>query len=132
MASTIGAMNIVDVAASSAAREGALTPIAAGAYRLLLTRIEGRVYAISQQCPHLGFSMARGTLSGSTVECPWHGSTFDCRTGKNLDWVCAFAGVPMPRWSHSLIALGKKPAPLRTFVVEERAGRLLVSLPGDE
>ena len=122
------AMMVLDVGPSVAARAGTLTPAMAGPHRILLTRIDGRAYAVSQTCPHLGFSMARARLSGSTVTCPWHGSTFDCRTGENIDWVCAFAGVQMPRWSHALIALGKRPSPLRTFPVDERDGRLYVSL----
>lgn len=125
-------MTTVDIAAAYTVSEGALTPVAVGVHRLLLTRIEGRVYAISERCPHLGFSMARGTVSGTAIRCPWHGSTFDCRTGQNLDWVCAFAGIPMPRWSHAMIALGKRPTPVQTFEVEERAGRLFVAVPGDE
>lgn len=125
-------MMMLDIGPSAVAQTGSLTPVAAGCQRLLLTRIDGRPYAFSQACPHLGFSMARATLSGSTIMCPWHGSTFDCRTGENLDWVCAFAGVPMPRWSHAMIALGKKPSPMTTLQVEERAGRLFVSLSNDE
>jgi nitrite reductase/ring-hydroxylating ferredoxin subunit len=125
-------MRSVDVAPATAARPGELTPAASGPYRLLLTRVEGRAYAVSERCPHLGFSMARGTVSGGSITCPWHGSRFDCRTGENLDWVCAFAGVPMPRWTHALIALGKAPSPVPTFPVDERDGRLFVELPGGD
>lgn len=31
-----------------------------------------------------------------------------------------------------MIALGKRPTPVQTFEVEERAGRLFVAVPGDE
>lgn len=124
-------MAFVDVGDASVVPEGELVPTTVGAHRLLLTRINGQVYALAERCPHLGFSLARGTMSGTAIRCPWHGSTFDCRTGENVDWVCAFAGMPMPRWSHVLIALGKKPTPLATFEVAERQGRLLVSIPSD-
>ena len=48
------------------------------------------------------------------LKCPWHGSRFDVRTGENMDWVNAFAGIPMPKWTHGMISMGKAPAPLQT------------------
>src|SRR2546428_656735 len=38
--------------------------------------------AISNICTHMGGPLADGTLEGYEVECPWHGSKFDIRTGK--------------------------------------------------
>jgi nitrite reductase/ring-hydroxylating ferredoxin subunit len=32
-------------------------------------------------CPHRGGSLADGCLVDGTVQCPWHGSQFDVRTG---------------------------------------------------
>ena len=31
---------------------------------------------------HLGGPLAQGKLEGYEVQCPWHGSRFDIRTGK--------------------------------------------------
>ena len=31
---------------------------------------------------HMGGPLAEGKLEGFEVECPWHGSKFDVRTGK--------------------------------------------------
>src|SRR6266581_9643918 len=42
----------------------------------------GKYYAIDDICTHLGGPLADGTLEGYEVECPWHGSKFDIRTGK--------------------------------------------------
>jgi nitrite reductase/ring-hydroxylating ferredoxin subunit len=33
-------------------------------------------------CTHKGGSLADGVLICGTVQCPWHGSQFDVRTGK--------------------------------------------------
>lgn len=99
--------------------EHRLLAVSFGDRRLLLTRVQGRVFAMRDRCPHLGFSMAKGRCQGGVIECPWHGSRFDVRSGDNVDWVCAFAGRHMPAWSHRLIALGVKPAPLTLVDVHE-------------
>jgi hypothetical protein len=35
----------------------------------------------------------------------------------------------MPRWAQGLMALGKEPAPIRTFETSEESGRVFVSVP---
>jgi nitrite reductase/ring-hydroxylating ferredoxin subunit len=47
-----------------------------------LANVEGKYYAISNVCTHLGGPLAQGKLEGYEVQCPWHGSRFDIRTGK--------------------------------------------------
>ena len=47
-----------------------------------LINVEGIYYAIGNVCTHEGGPLAEGTLEGYEVECPWHGSKFDIRTGK--------------------------------------------------
>ena len=39
------------------------------------------VFAIGDICTHKGCQLSRGTLEGSTVSCPCHGSAFDVRSG---------------------------------------------------
>ena len=111
-------------------REGELHAAEAGGRRLLLTRIDGQVHAVENRCPHMGMKMTRGELCEGVLKCPWHGSRFDFRTGQNMDWVNAFAGIPMPKWTHGVIAMGKSPAPLQTVSAEEDSGDVYVRLPG--
>ena len=47
-----------------------------------LANVEGKYYAIGNVCTHLGGPLAQGKLEGYEVQCPWHGSRFDIRTGK--------------------------------------------------
>jgi len=47
-----------------------------------LANIDGKYYAINNVCTHEGGPRADGTLVGFEVECPWHGSKFDIRSGK--------------------------------------------------
>ena len=94
---------------------GELVKVKEAGTTYLVARVGEEYYAIENRCSHLGWSMARGTIDDGTITCPWHGSRFDIRTGENLDWVKSFAGLPMPRWSHRAIALGKRPSPIRTY-----------------
>jgi nitrite reductase/ring-hydroxylating ferredoxin subunit len=41
----------------------------------------GQFYATPNECPHAGGPLCEGTLEGAIIECPWHGSKFDVRTG---------------------------------------------------
>lgn len=49
---------------------------------ICLINIEDRYYAIGNVCTHEGGPLADGTLDGYEIECPWHGSKFDVRTGE--------------------------------------------------
>jgi glycine betaine catabolism B len=49
---------------------------------ICIANIEGNYYAINNICTHEGGPLADGTLQGYEVECPWHGSKFDLRTGE--------------------------------------------------
>jgi nitrite reductase/ring-hydroxylating ferredoxin subunit len=49
---------------------------------VLLLRREGVIYAIGNQCPHLGCSLKRGQLNRYLLVCPCHSWTFDIRTGE--------------------------------------------------
>jgi glycine betaine catabolism B len=48
---------------------------------IVLSMVNGEVYAIDAVCSHEGGPLEDGTLEGYEVECPWHGSKFDVRTG---------------------------------------------------
>jgi len=53
-----------------------------GEERICIVNFEGKYYALGNVCTHLGGPLDEGTLEGYEVECPWHGSKFDVRTGK--------------------------------------------------
>jgi nitrite reductase/ring-hydroxylating ferredoxin subunit len=44
--------------------------------KVCIINIEGNV------CTHMGGPLNEGTLEGYEIECPWHGSKFDVRTGE--------------------------------------------------
>lgn len=121
-------MGRFEVARSEDLREGEILATQVDRRSIIVTRVEGRAYAVENRCAHLGWSMANGKLEGSTLTCPWHGSKFDVCDGKNLDWVSAFAGIPTPKWTHGLIAMGKKPAPIASFETIEDDGKVFVDI----
>jgi ferredoxin-NADP reductase/nitrite reductase/ring-hydroxylating ferredoxin subunit len=47
-----------------------------------IANVEGKYYAIGNVCTHEGGPLAEGILEGYEVECPWHNSKFDVRTGE--------------------------------------------------
>ena len=46
---------------------------------------EGKVFAIDNRCPHLGFPMHRGTVKDGIVTCHWHEARFDLCSGCTFD-----------------------------------------------
>lgn len=53
----------------------------AGARRIVLARTEHGHVAFADGCTHKGGSLADGVLICGVVQCPWHGSQFDCASG---------------------------------------------------
>ena len=49
---------------------------------ILIANVNGKYYAIGSICTHEGGPLADGTIHNYEVECPWHGSKFDVRTGE--------------------------------------------------
>jgi len=49
---------------------------------IVMTNIEGKLYAISNSCTHRGGPLDEGELDGNAVVCLLHGGQFDVRTGK--------------------------------------------------
>jgi nitrite reductase/ring-hydroxylating ferredoxin subunit len=50
--------------------------------KICVANVEGKYYAIGNVCTHVGGPLAEGTLDGYEIECPWHGSKFDVRSGE--------------------------------------------------
>ena len=49
--------------------------------RVAVFRIDGRWYAIQDDCPHMGASLSMGRVGRNKVECHWHGWQFDLSPG---------------------------------------------------
>jgi nitrite reductase/ring-hydroxylating ferredoxin subunit/Fe-S cluster biogenesis protein NfuA/uncharacterized protein (UPF0335 family) len=49
---------------------------------ILLVRIDGKVMAFRNQCPHMGMPLDGGLVDGNAITCPWHGFRFHLSTGE--------------------------------------------------
>ena len=67
-------------------------------------RVDGKLHAVSNACPHEGNPLVRGDVLGTTLVCAFHGWRFDLETGACL--------------------LGERP--VRLYPVEEREGDVWV------
>lgn len=121
-------MNRIQVANTTEVKEGEAHVVKAEGHSVLLTRRGGKVCAIENKCPHLGLPLARGKIVDGVITCPWHGSSFDVCSGKNVDWVTGVVGVSVPGWTRRLIALGKQPMPVKAFDTEEEGGAIFVKI----
>ena len=45
----------------------------------------GRVYAVDNRCPHMGFPLQKGTVKDGILTCHWHHARFDIASGGTFD-----------------------------------------------
>jgi 3-phenylpropionate/trans-cinnamate dioxygenase ferredoxin subunit len=62
--------------------EGQMKAVRVKGKPILLARVEGQVYAVSNLCPHAGCELQGGILTGYIVMCPCHGWKFNVRNGQ--------------------------------------------------
>ena len=51
---------------------------------IAIFNVEGTFYAINDTCTHACGPLSEGEVNESVVTCPWHGATFDIKTGAPL------------------------------------------------
>lgn len=74
----------VKVAKTSHLGEGEMLAVTAAGEEVLVARVQGQYYAISNVCSHAHAWLDQGELRSSTWEvgCPLHQGRFDLRTGE--------------------------------------------------
>jgi len=68
--------NITDIPVSD------MKEVQVNGQNICVANIDGKYFAINNICSHEGGPLADGKLEGYEVECPWHQSKFDMRTGE--------------------------------------------------
>jgi uncharacterized membrane protein/nitrite reductase/ring-hydroxylating ferredoxin subunit len=76
---------------------------------MTIAKIENRVLAFQEFCTHRFGPLSEGSFHGFNVQCPWHKSCFDVRTGK--------------------VTNGPAKIDLKTFRIELRDGKICVGMP---
>jgi nitrite reductase/ring-hydroxylating ferredoxin subunit len=79
-----------------------------GGRRIVLARTEDGYVAFDDGCTHKGGSLAGGAVICGVVQCPWHGSQFDVRTGD--------------------VKAGPAKKEIKTYRVEQRDGEVRLAL----
>jgi 3-phenylpropionate/trans-cinnamate dioxygenase ferredoxin subunit len=63
-------------------QEGKMRAVRVKGNSVLLAKVAGQVYGVSNRCPHMGCEFQGGILTGYIVMCPCHGWKFDLRNGQ--------------------------------------------------
>ena len=57
-----------------------------GAHRPILVIYDrGRIFALDNRCPHMGFPLERGSVEDGILTCHWHHARFDLESGCTFD-----------------------------------------------
>lgn len=96
----------VAVADDAALPEGGTLRVEVNGVVITIARVEGALHAFQEFCTHRYGPLSEGVLRGCEVQCPWHNSRFDVRTGK--------------------VTHGPAKVELRTFRVASREGKIWV------
>ena len=70
------------VARCAGLEQGDVRAVDCSGAHLALYRLEDGIFATSAACPHMGGSLAAGTIVNGYIECPVHYALFDIRTGE--------------------------------------------------
>jgi 3-phenylpropionate/trans-cinnamate dioxygenase ferredoxin component len=74
--------SFVEVAKKSQIPENGAIGVEVQGKRLALVNLGGDIYALDDDCPHEGGPLSEGQIVGEEIECPWHTSHFDIKTGR--------------------------------------------------
>src|SRR5919112_2390533 len=74
--------DFVKVADTNDIQPSQMKEVEVNGQNICVVNVDGNYYAIGSICTHEGGPLADGTLEGYEVECPWHNSKFDVRTGE--------------------------------------------------
>ena len=102
----------IKVAEQDELEEGGLMAVEVDGEPVCLSKVDGAVYAFTDNCTHISGPLNEGDLEGCVLTCPWHGAQFDVRTGKVLR--------------------GPARQDIMTYPVKVEDESILISLPAEE
>jgi len=99
----------VPIMAAQQLRERETLRVEIGGQIMTIAKIENQLFAFQEFCTHRFGPLSEGKFEGFNVQCPWHNSCFDVRTGK--------------------VTNGPAKVDLKILKVEMREGKVGVPLP---
>ncbi|HLX56293.1 MAG TPA: non-heme iron oxygenase ferredoxin subunit [Ktedonobacteraceae bacterium] len=64
--------------------DGELMAVEIDGEPVCLAKVEGCIFAFTDNCTHISGPLNEGELDGDVLTCPWHGAQYNVRTGKVL------------------------------------------------
>ena len=61
------------------------TVVTGGGHTIAVFAHDGKVYAVDNRCPHMGFPLDKGTVKDGILTCHWHHARFDLSSGGTFD-----------------------------------------------
>jgi nitrite reductase/ring-hydroxylating ferredoxin subunit len=119
-------MTKIKVASASNATADKVLKADANGQSVLVAKVGDKYCAVANKCPHLGLPMAKGKFENGVITCPFHGSKFEICTGKNVEWVESFVGIPLPGVAKKMMAMGKAPSDVASFTVTQEGEDLFI------
>lgn len=104
------ASEVIDAGPAAELQVNQMALLHVGERRVVVARTEDGLAAFDDRCPHKGGPLSDGTLACGVVQCPWHGSQFQVKTGA--------------------VVHGPAESSVRTHRVHESDGRLWLTLSG--
>ena len=98
----------IEVAGADELKADQMKLVHVGNKRIVIARTNDGFVAFDDRCSHKGGSLAGGTLICGTVQCPWHGSQFDCTTGS--------------------VKAGPATSAIGTYKISEKDGKLILHI----
>ncbi|HEV8191476.1 MAG TPA: non-heme iron oxygenase ferredoxin subunit [Ktedonobacterales bacterium] len=74
----------VSVARLEDVMPGQLLRVEVGGKLICLANVAGHIFAVDDDCPHIGGALSDGELEGCVLTCPVHLARFDVRNGRVL------------------------------------------------
>jgi len=68
-------------------KDGTMKAVNVAGREILLAKVGDKYHAADNRCPHMGARLSDGSLDGTTVTCPRHGSQFDLSNGQVVRWL---------------------------------------------
>src|SRR5947209_20063071 len=103
--------DFIKVARVDDLEDGELMAVEVDGEPVCLAKVDGTVYAFTDNCTHISGPLNEGALDDEVLTCPWHGAQFNVCTGKVL------RGPPREH--------------IQTYAVKVETECILVSLPDE-
>jgi len=76
--------DFVTVAKVSDVKEGEGKVVQTAGKEIALFNVDGKIFAIENECKHMGGPLGEGMVDGNIVTCPWHQWKYDVTSGKSV------------------------------------------------